>query len=403
LPTDTQVIAYLFTTFPNPTETFLQREVIAMRSKGVSLELYSMFGGASSFRGMPVTRFSMWRLLTLFWLIPYEGMRKPKVLGQLLKGLLTRKAPSWINFWENMLGAGFACYYARKFRKHRPTLIHAAWGGAPATAAWIFAQIDGHRYSAAAHAYDLFEHGGDWWLNEKLKPAYFIHTSTQMGRTELLKRGIEDSRIHCIRRGLDRIAPLKSLRALRIPLRLLCIARLVDKKGIDHQLRIYAALKASGIPFKARIVGEGPLRSTLEKLAGSLGIAADVTFEGHLNQHEVWTALSESDVLLHTGVIAPSGDRDGLPNVIPEAMSIGVLVITSPTAATTEAITDGISGLVLPVDEPARWVDALKRLSQDDPYAKHLRIAARQWVIDNFDAHHNAARLFTHFQQAIAS
>ena len=75
------------------------------------------------------------------------------------------------------------------------------------------------------------------------------------------------------------------------------------------------------MPFAARIVGDGPLRPELERLAGRLGIAAHVTFAGHLPQHEVWNQLAWADVLLHTGVIAPSGDRDGLPNVIPEAMS----------------------------------------------------------------------------------
>jgi hypothetical protein len=50
----------------------------------------------------------------------------------------------------------------------QPALVHAAWGGAPATAAWLLWRLDGHRYSAAAHAYDIYEHGGDWWLKDKL-------------------------------------------------------------------------------------------------------------------------------------------------------------------------------------------------------------------------------------------
>src|SRR6185369_8676100 len=106
---------------------------------------------------------------------------------------------------------------------------------------------------------------------------------------------------------------------------------------------------------------------------GHLGIAAELTFTGHLPQHEVWDQLAWADVLLHTGVIAPSGDRDGLPNVIPEAMSVGVLVVTSPTAATTEAITQGVTGLVVPVESPAGWVAALRRLSHDDAFAEKLR------------------------------
>ena len=328
MPPPAPVIAYFFTTFPKSTETFLQREIIGLRAQGANLRIYSFWGGGGSFRGQPVERFNKWRLLTLFWLIPYESWRRPEVLRQLLHGLLTRRAPSWLNFWENMLGAGFACIYARSFRRDRPALIHAAWGGAPATAAWILWRLDGHPFSAAAHAYDIYEDGGDWWLREKLEQAAFIHTSTEMGRRALIERGLPAERILCVRRGLDRLSSVHPLRASRSPLHLLCVARLVEKKGLDHQLRIYAALRAAGVPFAARIAGDGPLRAELERLAGRLGIAAAVTFTGHLPQHEVWTQLDWADVLLHTGVIAASGDRDGLPNVIPEAMSVGVLVVT---------------------------------------------------------------------------
>jgi len=395
------VIAYLFTTFPKSTETFLQREVIAMKAHGVRLRLYSLWGGGGTYRGLPVARFPKWKLLTLFWMIPYEAWRRPEVLMQLLHGLVTRKPPSWLNFWENMLGAGFACLYAGQFRRDPPTHIHAAWGGAPATAAWLLWRLDGHTFSAAAHAYDIYEHGGDWWLKEKLEHAAFIHTSTQMGQLALIERGLDSERIHCIRRGLDRMPVMKELRASREPLRLLCVARLVEKKGLQHQLRIYAALQAAGVPYEARIVGDGPLRPELERLAGSLRVAPQVTFVGPIPHYEVWNQLNWADVLLHTGIIAVSGDRDGLPNVIPEAMSIGTLVVTSPAAATTEAVTDQVSGLVAPVTSTGAWVEALRRLSRDDALAEALRREARRWVEENFDAHKNAARLIAQFDRVI--
>lgn len=395
------VIAYLFTTFPKSTETFLQREIIAMKAHGVPLRLYSLWGGGGTFRGLPVANFNKWRLLTLVWLIPFESWRRPEVLRQLLRGLFTRRAPSWLNFWENMLGAGFACIYAREFRRHPPALTHAAWGGGPATAAWLLWRMDGHKFSAAAHAYDIYEHGGDWWLNDKLEHAAFIHTSTEMARRGLIERRLPAEKIICIRRGLDRLPALKPLRPSRVPLHIVCVARLVEKKGLDHQLRIYAALRAAEVPFAARIIGEGPLRPELEKLAGHLGVAAQLTFTGHLPQHEVWEQLAWADVLLHTGIIAPSGDRDGLPNVIPEAMSAGVLVVTSPAAATTEAITQGVTGLVAPVDAPSDWVASLRRLSTDDAFAEKLRSAARRWVEENFDAHRNAERLLAQFRRVL--
>ncbi len=397
------IIAYFFTTFPKSTETFLQREIIAMKAHGVEMRLYSFWGGGGTFRGLRVERFNKWRLLTLFWLIPYESSRRPEVLRQLLHGLFTRRAPSWLNFWENMLGAGFACIYARDFRRHPPSLVHAAWGGGPATAAWLLWRIDGHKFTAAAHAYDIYEHGGDWWLGEKLEHAALIHTSTEMARRGLLERRLRADKIVCIRRGLDRLPVLKPLRASRSPLHLVCVARLVEKKGLDHQLRIYAALRDARVPFAARIIGDGPRRAELEKLAGYLGVGAHLAFTGHLPQHEVWEQLEWADVLLHTGVIAASGDRDGLPNVIPEAMAAGVLVVTSPAAATTEAITQGVTGLVAPVDVPSDWVASLRRLSTDDVFAEKLRRAARRWVEENFDAHKNAERLLREFQRVIAS
>lgn len=401
MKSDQPVIAYLFTTFPKPTETFLQREVIAMLSRGVNLRLYSLWGGGGTFRGVPVRRFPKWKLLTLFWMIPYESWRRPAVLREVLHGLFTRKAPSWLNFWENMLGAGFACLYAGHFRKEPATLIHAPWGGAPATAGWLLWRLDGHRFSAAAHAYDIYEHGGDWWLCEKLEHAAFIHTSTEMGRLSLIERGLKADRIHCIRRGLDHLPKMKPLRSVRDPLRLICVARLVEKKGLRHQLEIYAALMKAGIDFEVRIVGEGPLRAELEQRAGHLGIASRIVFTGHLPHHEVWRQLEWADVLLHSGVIAASGDRDGLPNVIPEAMSIGVLVVTSPVAATTEAIDDGVTGLVAAVDATDNWVGALERVQRDDSLAEKLRANARRWVENNFDAHRNAARLHERFKEAI--
>ncbi len=396
-------VTYLFTTFPKTTEMFLQREIAALRARGVRLRIHSMWGGGGAFRGIEVEAFSKWRLIELLWLIPLETWRRPDLMKQLLRGLARRRPPSWMNFWENMLGAGFACVYARPFRRNPPGLIHAAWSGAPATAAWMLWRMNGSRFTAGAHAYDVFEHGGDWWLREKLDGALFVHTSTELARNALIARGVRADKVACIRSGLDRLPAMKPVRASRVPLHVLSLARLVEKKGLDRQLGIYAALKAAGVPFRARIVGDGPLRAKLEKLAGHLGVADLVTFTGQVPSHEVWDHLDWSDVLLHTGVVAPSGDQDGLPNVIAEAMASGVPVVTSPTAGTTEAVKDGATGIVLPVDKPELWVAVLRRLSSDDAFCEALRGPARAWVEANFDVRANTDRLLARLRQAAAS
>jgi len=395
-------IVLLFTTFPKTSETFLQRDVAALQAKGLRLKLYSLWGGGGEFRGLPVRNFPKWRLIEVFLLIiPWQCLRRPRLMRDLFEGVLTRAAPSWLNFWENMLGAGFAGSFARELSRDPPALVHGAWAGAPATAGWVLWRMFGWPYSSGAHAYDLYEHGGDWWLLEKLQHARFIHASTETGRRELIGRGVPAEKIVCIRRGLDAFPVFKPLRPARTPLRLLCIARLVPKKGLDHQLRIYAALQEAGLAFEARIVGDGPLRVPLDRLATDLGLGGAVKLLGALPQPEVWEQLAWADVLLHTGVVAPSGDRDGLPNVIPEAMAAGVLVVTSPVSATTEAVSQARTGLVADVDLPLAWVVALRQLAGDDKLAETLRQAARQWVEENYDAHQNTARLVECFEQAM--
>ncbi|MBC8041486.1 MAG: glycosyltransferase family 4 protein [Opitutaceae bacterium] len=392
-------VAYLCTTFPKDTEQFIRREAHSLSALGVDLRVYSLWGGGACV-DLRVETFPKWKLLTLVWHIPFFVVTRPRLFGRLVRGLCTRRAPSWLNFWENMLGAGFAAIHAAQFRRDRPDLVHAAWGGAPATAAWLLRQLDGYPYSLACHAYDIYQDGGDWWLTEKAADAAFVHTSTAMGRSSLIVRGVTPEKIHAILSGLPARSAMKPLRTPRTDLRLLCVARLVPKKGLDHQLRIYAALKAAGVAFEARITGDGPLRAELETLARELGVDDHVKFLGHRPPSEIAGHLAWADVMLHTGVIAADGDRDGLPNVIPEAMAAGVLVVTSPAAATLEAITHDVTGLVADPAHPDRWVDALTALRDDEARGLRLQKSARVWVDEHFDADKNTARLTGLFENA---
>jgi glycosyltransferase involved in cell wall biosynthesis len=220
-----------------------------------------------------------------------------------------------------------------------------------------------------------------------------------MGRRTLLERGADESKLIVVRRGLDVFPDYKPLRSPRRPLRLVCIARLVPKKGLAEQLRVYAALRDAGEKFSARIVGGGELRELLERKAEELGLGAQVAFTGEVAPTDVWEHLRWADVLLHTGVVSATGDRDGLPNVIPEAMAAGTLVVTSPTAATTEAVEHEATGLVADVTRPEEWVAALRRLAGDDALAERLRANARRWAVENYDSRKNAKRLHACFEQ----
>lgn len=198
---------------------------------------------------MKVTKFSMWRLLELIGLIPWLALTKWDVFGILWRGLWTQKAPSWLNFWENMLGAGFAEGYYREFRRNPPDLVHAAWGGAPATAAWILNRLNGHPFSAAAHAYDIYEHDGDWWLDEKLTDARFIHTSTAMGRASLVALGHAVEKVKLVRRGLEVLPEGKLSRPARLLPAIGVYRALGGKEGTRSSTAYLRAIEEIGRGF----------------------------------------------------------------------------------------------------------------------------------------------------------
>ncbi len=398
-------VTYLFTTFPLRSETPSQRELRVLSGLPVDLEIFSLWGGASEFEGRPIRRFNKWRLIALFWLLPFWLVRKPGAFLGLAKRLVCARVPSPLNGGETVLGLAFALCYAGRFNRasNRPDLIHAAWATLPATAAQFLGELTGIAFSMGAHAHDVFRHGGDWDLVGKLKTAALVVTSSDMTLRHLLERGADPERTVLIRRGLDVLPACRALRAYRKPLRILAVGRLIEKKGYEDQLAIYAALKTSDLSFEARIVGSGPLQRVLARQIEELGLSSLVTLLGALPYESVVEQYSWADVLLFTGKVAKNGDRDGLPNVVPEAMACGVPVVATATAAVPEAIKDGHTGVLIRQRGTVPWLSALKLLQRDDRYYEKLSAGARSWVEAHYDGRKNVQALLSHFQTAVAS
>lgn len=398
-PPHTLKVAYFFTQFPYLTETFLQREVRAVHALGVRPALYSWHRGGTEFDGSPVVRFSKFRLLFLLWCLPLEFIRRPVVIGRFIGRLLTTRPRNTLNFWENLYGAGIGVVVASRFRSHRVDHIHAVWASLPAMVAWVVSELTGTPFSTGAHAYDLFEDGGDWFLREKCRAARFVHTSTSAGKARLAELEAGPDKVLFVRRGLDRFPECRPLRLVRSPTRIVCVARLVEKKGLPQQLRLYAAMRDAGLDFCVRVIGDGPLRHMIAGRINELGLTECVSLIGAVSLDRVWEELRAADVLVHTGVVAASGDRDGLPNVVPEAMAAGVIVMTAPAPGVIEAVVDRETGLVCDLDESSAWIRGLRSIQMDDVFAEGLRVRARTWVEENFDAVANARLILARMRE----
>ena len=384
-------ILYVTTTFPVLTETFLQREVRAFREHGVDLKVISLHRGETEFEGQSVTRFSKWRLFTLFWQLPMVLLTRWKAVRPIL-GPMWRKLPANpMNMWENLLGFGAAIVMEKEVRRFDPDCVHCVWACAPAAFGWLSKALVGNPYSMGAHAYDIFEDGGDWFLEEKLSDASLVHVSTTVAE-ERVAAFCRKGKIALVRRGMNKFPVFKELRENRTPLRIISIARLVEKKGFPFQLSVYKELSDRGITYEALIVGEGPLRSDIEESIRRSGLERSVSLAGRLSHEETLERLQWADVFVHTGRIAKSGDRDGLPNVIPEAMASGTLVIATPISGVIDAVIDGETG-ILKEASVSEWADTLARFITDDELVNRLRKGGREWVEANFSASINSGRL----------
>ena len=398
-------VVYLFTTFPLLSETPYQRELRALAGLPLNLEIYSLWGGGGTFEGRPIRRFNKWRVFTLLWLLPYWVFRRPRVFAALVKRMLRSPLPSALNAGETLLGLAFSLCYAGRIAQlgPRPDLIHAAWATLPATAAQLLRDLIDIPFSAGAHAYDVFRHGGDWDLARKLRKAALVVTSSQATREGLIDRGAAPEKTVLVRRGFDVLPSWQAPRPNRDPLRLLAVGRLVEKKGYADQLATYASLKAAGLRFEARIVGSGPLRKSLERQIAALALSDHVTLLRAQPQDAVFALYGWADVLLFTGRVADNGDRDGLPNVVPEAMACGLPVVSTPVAGVPEAIEHGRTGILVPREGPDAWLSALDALQNDDRFYLRLSRGGRAWVEAHYDARKNTRRLLTHFRAAAAS
>ncbi len=386
-----------FTRFPVATETFLQREVEALRDLGVQLELWSFWEGDDAFAGLSIRRMPLWRMLSLFFWLPYWMLCAPRATLSLLKSFCSRRPPNRINWGENLLGLGCGFCLARAFTKrNQPFVLHAVWGSLPATVAWTISRLTGLPFTFAAHAYDLFEDGGDGLLREKCLEAEWIRTSTQAGVARLTEKGAATAKISVIRRGL---IPLPKFQPREVAqggvIHILSVGRLVEKMGYLLQMDVYAELKRRQIPFLAEIVGEGPLRAVLIDRISRLGLENEVTLCGALPFGAVTEKLSSCGVALFTGIVAESGDRAGFPNFVGEAMAYGAPVVCTPVGAVTEVVSDGVNGRI--ARDPAELAHALAAMASKPEETLRQVQAARKWVEENFDARANMER----FRQAL--
>lgn len=172
----------------------------------------------------------------------------------------------------------------------------------------------------------------------------------------------------------------------------LFVGRFVPKKGIDVLADAVRRLHAAGAPVRLICVGDGPLRSTLEAVARETG-AVELT--GWLSPAEVARRMAGASALLVPSIVAPDGDAEGLPSVIPEAMAQAIPIIGSAEGGIAEAVEHEVTGLLVPPGDVAALAAAMGRLASDAELRHALGQAAFAYVSARLNARVQSAALET--------
>ena len=176
------------------------------------------------------------------------------------------------------------------------------------------------------------------------------------------------------------------------PLKVLSIARLMEKKGIEFGIRAVATLIAQGHSIQYEIIGDGPLKENIVDLIRTLNLEHAISVVGSRSQDQVVAALCAADVLMAPSITASDGDQEGIPVVLMEAMALGVLVVSSVHSGIPELVEDKVSGLLAQERDVDGLAAALRYLITNNDAWIPMALAARQFI----DERHDIKRLNKH-------
>ena len=393
-------VSYILSQFPETHETFIVREIREMERQGVSVEIFSLkkcrdkivqneavpLKSKTHYPGFANSVQSIF--LTIYFLLAHPG-RMAKIFLRILKD--NYRNPVYLVKTLAMIPAGV--WIGHKSQKMGVKQIHAHWATIPTETAWIASKAWGLPYSFTAHAWDIFLHPGN--LEFLIDDADQVITCTRFNKSYMNEKFGRDfgNKIMVTYHGLDFSNVIPKNAELTEGFYVLAIGRLVEQKGFSDLLKAVSILKNKGRKLTLWLVGEGPLRGELEEEVHLLNIRDDVVFKGVLLQQEVFSLMRAANVLVMPSVVAKNNDRDGIPNVILEAMAHRLPVIGTDVSGLPEVIIDHVTGLLVPPEAPEDLAAAIETLMKVPAESKSVVEKAKQLIEENFDIHKNVFRM----------
>jgi colanic acid/amylovoran biosynthesis glycosyltransferase len=395
-------IGYVLKRFPRISETFVAAELIELERQGERVTVFAL-----SRPDEPFTHAFLDELRARVVYLPHRPLRQPLRVARALARVLRTAPRGWLgaaraSLWPPRLIGLRRLLQATVLRVELERAgvdhAHAHFATSAAGLASLARRMGGPTYSVTAHAKDIYHSDVRIErLREKLDAASFVATVSRRNREYLESVLGDNQRVHVVSNSVDlgRLGrPEANGRGDAV---VLAVARLIEKKGLGDLVDACGLLTARGVAVRLEIAGTGPLRAPLEQAAARLGVP--IVFHGALPHEQVRALYRRATVFSLPCVIAASGDRDGLPTSVLEAMASGVPVVTTAVNGLEEAVLHERTGLVVPERDPAALAAALERVLSDPELAARLARAGRAHVEEHFSLERSVTLLRSLFPE----
>jgi glycosyltransferase involved in cell wall biosynthesis len=383
-------IATIVKGYPRLSETFIAQEILGLEKRGVAQLIVSLRHPTEG----KVHDLHNEISADVLYLPEYlkddpKRVREGRAFAETLPGFAAARKAFERDLARDPSGNrrrrfGQACVLAHELPED-VTWLHTHFLHTPASITRYAALMRGLKWSFSAHAKDIWT-TPKWELREKLADAAFGVTCTRANLDYLHSLAREPGRIHLVYHGLDftRFPAAPSRREENTgSVTIVSVGRAVEKKGYADLLRALSMLRADG-HWRFEHVGGGPLVSRLKAQAEKLGIAGRVTWHGSQSRDFIFALLERADLFVLPSRLTGSGDRDGLPNVLMEAQTFGVPVLSTDISGIPELVAHGKNGWLVPQKDPDALADAMRRLMEDSALCRRLGDAGAKSVREKF-------------------
>lgn len=385
-------ILYILSQFPEVHETFIVRELNGILNRNFSFKIISLKKCKDSiiypeavhlqkYAHYPNVKEKLTSILTVLFFVIFQPINFLSTIIILFKD----NYHNLLYLLKSLFVLPRATYITWKVRKEKNILVHSHWATIPTNFAWIVSRISKKPYIFTAHAWDIFLHPGN--LSRLIEDSLRVITCTNYNKNYLLKNFGHSlsEKINVIHHGLELFRFNKNGHCKSENYIILAVGRLVPQKGFDVLINACEQLKKQNIRFKCYFIGTGVLVNKLKKITFDKNLSEQIVFLGQQSHDNVLDWMNKADVFVAPSVIAPNLDRDGIPNVILEAMALQLPVIGSDVSGIPEVVIEKKTGLLVEPGDSHNLCFALKKIYENPEFREKYGKNGRELIEKKFD------------------